>query len=339
MDEILSLTSRCGMTIICSSVGAGLVDIQVPDRKGRIESVLVRPQKYSQYYRASGSFGKPCGRTAGRISPKTFTLEGKSYTIETGNDKTFALHGGVEGISSKAFTVHKEIHDGADGYSSLVFTYVSKDGEGGYPGNLTIKISYDLFDEGYRLRIRHEADTDQTTLCNLTCHAYFNLSGNDRRKVLDHTLMVAASKRGVVNENTVATELRDVEKIYDWRKAHKIGDFIEDPDIQWTTLGYDLPYVLDEVNPEKVQACLYDKESGRKLEVLTSYGSMVLYTCNHPSEYICQNGLEIGKYDGCCLEMQHFPNTVNSPFIKDKLDVLTPERHYDEFIEYRFSVE
>jgi aldose 1-epimerase len=335
MDEIVSMSNDLGMSVTCSSVGAGLVDIQVPDRNGKLESVLVRPVKYSQYYRASGHFGKPCGRTAGRISPKEFTLDGKKYVSETGNDKTYSLHGGKEGFSEKAFNFER-INNGKE--HSLVFTYLSPDGEGGYPGNLKIKITFTIYDGEFRLHIHHEAETDKKTLCNITNHAYFNMSGNAKRDVRCQELFINASKVGVVDENTVAQKIVAVDKAFDFLKPHQIGDFIELPEVQKITLGYDHPYMLNEINPNKAQASLYDEKSGRKLEIYTSYEAVVFYSSNHPAEYIIQNGKELSKYDGCCLEMQHFPNTVNSAFIKDKKDILDKGQKYDNFIEFRFSI-
>ncbi|MCI2068487.1 MAG: galactose mutarotase [Bacilli bacterium] len=335
MDEIVSITNNLGMSVTCSTVGAGLVDIKVPDKDGKIESVLVRPAKYSQYYHAKGSFGKPCGRTAGRISPKTFTIDGKSYTIETGNDKTFALHGGKEGYSDKTFDYKREV---ADDHYSLIFTYLSKDGEGGYPGNLKVTITYTIFNDQYRLLIHYGATTDKPTLCNITCHAYFNMSGEAKRNILNQVMFINASKVGEVNENTVAIKLNPVDKAFDFRKPHKIGDYIELPEVQKYTLGYDIPYALDKQGKDVLQASVWDEESGRLLEIYTSYDAVVCYSSNHPSEYIIQNGNELGKYDGICLEMQYFPNSINSPFIKEKKDILRPGKDYDNFIEYRFSI-
>lgn len=334
MDEIVTLTNKLGMSVVCSSVGAGLVDIVVPDKHGVFASVLVRPNKYSQYFRAGGHFGKPCGRTAGRISPNKFVLDGKEYTIAVEPGKTFALHGGLMGLSEKAFDYTRSEDKDT---KSLIFTYLSPDGEGGYPGNLKVTITFILFKNEYKLLIHHEAVTDKKTLCNLTNHAYFNLSGNAERNVLDQELFIAASEYGPVDENTVATSLVPVTKLYDFTKPHKIGDFIEDPIVQKTTLGYDNGFMLDKVDPKKVQASLYDPISGRKLEIRTSYEACVCYSCNHASEFIVQNGKELAKYDACCLEMQHFPNTVNSAFIKKKTDILEPGKKYDNFIEFDFS--
>jgi aldose 1-epimerase len=334
MDEIVTLSNKQGMSVVCSSVGAGLVDICVPDRNGTIQSVLVRPNKYSQYFRAGGHFGKPCGRTAGRISPNVFELDGKKFAIDTGNNKTFALHGGREGFSEKAFDYEKKYDKES---SSIVFSYFSKDGEGGYPGNLHVKITFVLMNDENRLIIKHEASTDKPTLCNLTCHAYFNLSGNAKENILNQILYLNSSKVGAVDCNTVAQSIVDVDKNFDFRTPHKIGDFIEEPEVQKTTLGYDHPFLLDETNEKKVQASLFDPLTGRFLEIRTSYDACVVYSSNHPSEFIIQNGEELSKYDAICLEMQHFPNSVNSNFIKDKKDILKPEQNYSNFIEYSFS--
>lgn len=335
MDEILTMKNETGMSVICSSVGGGLVDIEVPDKNGNIAPVLIRPAKFDQYFRNDAQFGKPAGRTAGRISPKIFTIEGETYEIDKGVDEPFALHGGKECISMKTFSYEKK-HDRNS--QSIAFSYLSKDGEGGFPGNLHITITFTLFNKENRLLIHHEAKTDKPTLCNLTCHAYFNLSGDCARNILDEDLYIAASRVGKVNENTVATELVKADDNFSFITPHEIGDHIEEMEVQTNTHGYDHPYMFDEVKPDKVQASLYDKVSGRLLEIKTSYEACVLYTCNWPGTFPIQNHNYLEKYDGVCLEMQHFPNTINSDFIKEKTDVLSVKKKYDNFIEYKFSI-
>lgn len=333
MSKLIKITNKRGMSVICSTMGGGIYDIMVPDKDGNIESVLVRPNSTDDYDYADGHYGKPAGRTAGRIRPKTVTLDENTFTIKTVNPKAdFALHGGLEGFSEKEFEVsEKTVFDD----QSLVFTYLSKDGESGYPGNLKVTIRYILRGNENRLLIEHEATTDKKTLCNLTCHAYFNLSGNNKRNILNQELYLNSSRYGVVDKETVATCISKVDENFDFRNPHKIGDFIEQKEVQKFTYGYDHPFLLDGNMPA---AILCDKESGRELTIDTNYESCVMYSCNWPDHFINENGKYIQKYDGICLEMQHFPNTVHSSFIHDKKDVLAAGQKYDQFIEYTFSI-
>lgn len=337
MDEIFTMKNDLGMEIICSSVGAGLVDIRVPDRDGKIESVLVRPKKFYQYYRSSKMFGKPCGRTAGRLSPVHVVLPGGTeFTAEENvPGSNVALHGGKKGISDQPFNCERK-EDKDSRY--FVFTYLSEDGESGYPGNLKIRITFELKKNENRLIIHHEAISDKDTLCNLTCHAYFNLSGNAQRKVLDETLYLNADKVAVLNSSMIPVRLMKVNDNFSFLTPHKIGDHIEEKEVQHQTGGYDHPYLLQEQNPDIVQARLYDEKSGRQLEIKTSYEACVLYSSNSPSGLFIQNDQELGKYDAICMEMSHFPNSINSSFISNKQDFLKADDKYDNFIEYSFSV-
>lgn len=179
MEEIITLKNKLGMVVTCYTMGAGLVNIEVPDRNGAFKKILICPTPDSEYIRLPGQYGKPAGRTAGRIAPKIFSLDGKEYEIDKGIEGPFALHGGKECLSMKHFDFKKTIDKKT---SSVLFTHLSPDGEGGFPGNLQIKITFTLMNDENRLVIHHEATTDKKTLCNLTNHAYFNLSGGAERK-------------------------------------------------------------------------------------------------------------------------------------------------------------
>lgn len=334
MDEIFSMRNDLGMEVICSSVGAGLADVSVPDRDGKIESVLVRPEHFYQYFRAGEMFGKPCGRTAGRISPIRVKAGKESFTIVS-DDPNVALHGGKDGISFQTFSCAKK-EDETSKY--LVFKYVSPDGESGYPGTMEFVITYELCKKENVLRIHHEAVSDKDTLCNLTCHAYFNLSGNAARKITDEELYLNADRVGVLSDDMIARKIMKVDEAFSFLKPHRIGDHIEDPEVQRVAHGYDHPYLLTKADPSAVQARLYDEKSGRELEIRTSYEACVVYSANWPAGFLIQNHLELGKYDAICLEMQHYPNSVHSDYIADKKDVLKAGQKYDEFIEYTFKV-
>lgn len=335
MQQIHTISNNKGMSISCSEIGAGLIDIRVPDKNGQIESVLVHPENIDEYVFAEEYFGKSCGRTAGRISDASFELDGNKYKIQVPNNSEHALHGGMDGISFKHFSCTKA--EDAES-KTLIFNYLSKDGESGYPGNLNVTISFRLMEKENRLIVRHEATTDKKTLCNLTCHVYLNLAGNVKKSGKEQTLYLNASKVGKVDKDTIARELTDVDQAFDFSVPHQIKDFLEEEEVQRYTHGYDHPYLLNKHSRKDVVASLSEKESGRLLEIKSSYESAVIFTANYDLNHIVQNSKKFKKYDACCIELQHFPNAVNSPFITDKKDILSAGNRYDEYIEFNFSI-
>jgi len=336
MEKTYSIKNNKGMTVVYSPIGAGLVDIIVPDKFGKQESVLVHPLDIDDYNYSYCYFGKPTGRTAGRIENGEFNLNGKRYSIEKRKTNKHALHGGVEGFAFKVFSVEfKE----DDMFNSLIFKYLSPDGEGGYPGELKATITYKQYKNENKLLIIHEAISDKDTLCNFTTHAYFNLAGNCKRDILDEMLYINASKYGKVDKNVLATGIFDVDENYDFMTPHSIGKYIEAKECQEYARGYDNPFVLNDTGRGSLSTFLLDKMSGRCLKIVSSYECMVLYTTCYPDEVVVNTGKPLSRYLGCCLEMQHFPNACNSNFIKDKKDILKKGEKYSEFVEYDFTIE
>lgn len=333
--EFLTIKNELGMKVTVCDVGAGLYDIVVPDRNGNLESVLVKPYNKKQYCYATSYFGKPCGRTAGRISGGVFQLDGKEYQIKKDESEENALHGGIDGISYKTFNY--EMRNTPEAIE-VIYSYLSKDMESGYPGNLNIIITYSLAKKENQLAITFNCETDKTTLCNLTNHAYFNLSGNVRRNILNHELFINSSNYGYINSHSIPEKIIPVTKEFDFQKPHPIGDFILEKSVVENTNGYDHPFILNEENPEIVQVSLYDPESGRKLEISSTYEAVVAYSCNYPEKVILSNGNQLKKNDAICLELQHFPNTINSYFLKNKKDILSPNKQYLQRILFNFKI-
>lgn len=335
MNHTYKLFNEAGVEITLSSIGAGIVDIIVPDKSGSKESILVHPLNIKDYETSKCYFGKPTGRTAGRIENGIFNLEGKTYKIKKAKGNKHALHGGVEGFAFKEFKAEEEENEDS---KSVTFRYFSKDGEGGYPGNLNVEITYTLSKYKSKLRVEHRGLSDQTTLLNLTNHAYFNLSGNCKRNILDQVLYINSEKVGEVNKDVISTGIKETGEVYDFRTPHKIGDYIEDDECQRNSRGYDNPYIISEPGENSLSAFLLDNKSGRYLKIKSSYDCLVFYSTNFPDEVVVNTGSPLKKYDGCCLEFQHFPNGVNSDFIFEKKDILTKGEKYNEFIEYEFCL-
>ena len=336
METLFKIQNNKGLEITFSAIGAGIVDIIMPDKNGVKESILVTPLNADDYFSSKCYFGKPTGRTAGRIENGEFEIDGHHYKIEKPEGNKHALHGGVEGFAFKKFDVEEKQDEN---YKYLIFKYLSKDGDGGYPGNLNVSISYRLSKDENKLRIDHFGKSDKTTLLNLTNHSYFNLSGNCKRNILNQILYINSSRYGEVDKDVISTRINNVDEVYDFKTAHAIGKFIEAEECQRNSRGYDNPFLIDQPGEHNISAFLLDEISGRYVKIKSSYECVVFYSTNYPDSVVVNCGRSLEKYDGCCLEFQHFPNGVNSKFIYDKKDILKMEKEYKEFIEYDFCLE
>ncbi len=331
MRDLITIENKKGMEVILSPFGASIFDIKLPV-KGSLkkESVIVHSYDYENHLYNSAYFGKTCGRTAGRIKDGKFIIDGKEYTIQS--DLKDGLHGGNESLAFKKFMCEE---NKGDSYCDVVFSYTSEDGEGGYPGQLKLKITYRIFSNENKIRIIHTYQCSKKSIVCLNNHAYFNLSGDIKRNVLDEKLYLNSSLYGEVDDRTLSIKLNS-SKEYDFKTLRRIGDYISSSKVLLFANGYDNPFLLDEVNNDIVQAKLVDEESNRSLEVRTSYNSCVVYTANYPVDFPINNKKIMNKHDGICLEMQFYPNGINLPFIKEKREIVLPQKEYMNFIEYKF---
>lgn len=251
-------------------------------------------------------FGCVVGRFANRIAGGEFTIDGKTYNLPINNGPN-TLHGGLQGLSKRLWTA--ESNDTSGG-SSVTLKYVSKDGEEGFPGNLTTKVTYSLTDDN-ALKIEYVAVTDKATVINLTNHSYFNLAGAGSGDVLGHELMIAADRFTPVDETLIPTgELASVhDTALDFTKPSLIGTRIAE-----IKGGYDHNFVLSEKpRPLALAARTRDPKSGRTMEVWTTEPGIQLYTSNHMDGSIKGNGGTYGPHAAVCLETQHFPDSVHQP--------------------------
>jgi aldose 1-epimerase len=282
--------------------GASLIEMSVPDREGKFADVTLGFDEPGRYLQPHPFFGCVAGRYANRIALGKFTLDGKTHQLATNNGRNH-LHGGPGGFDKRNW---KGEVLGANG---VRFTYVSADGEEGYPGKLTATVTYTLTDRD-ELRIDYSATTDAPTVVNLTNHAYWNLSGEP--DVLGHELQLNADKYTVVDEESIPTgELRDVAgTAFDFTKSKPIGR-----DIEQLKGGYDHNWVI---NPGKkgelvLAAVVYDAKSGRTMRVLTDQPGVQFYTGNYLNNVKGHGGKVYGKRAGFCLETQHYPDSPNRP--------------------------
>ncbi|MGD0651178.1 MAG: aldose epimerase family protein [Verrucomicrobiia bacterium] len=312
--------------------GATLVSLEAPDRKGRPADIVLGFDTLEDYVTRNGPyFGCIVGRYANRIAKGRFTMDGVSYKLATNNGPNH-LHGGLKGFDKVYWQA--EASEGRE--PSVKFTYLSRDGEEGYPGNLLVTVVYTLTDQN-ELRIKYTAKTDKATPVNLTNHAYFNLAGTG--DVLAHELTITGDRYLPVDDTLIPTgEIRPVKGTpMDFTRPMGIGSrFAElggDPG------GYDHCYVLqNDGRKPALAAHIHDPESGRILEVHTTEPGMQLYTGNFLDDSIKgKGGHAYPRHAGFCLETQHFPDSVNQP--KFPSVILRPGQGYSQKTSFRFGVE
>jgi len=317
-----------------ATYGGVVVSLKTPDRKGNSADVVLGFDDVNGYvtnFNGAGDayFGAIIGRYANRIAHGTFVMDGQRYSLPKNNgDNT--LHGGPHGFNNVVWKA-KEVSNGVE------LTYLSKDGEEGFPGNLTATVRYTLVNGD--LRIEYWATTDMPTVVNLTNHSYFNLAGQGT--ILDHQLTLHASRFTPVDAGLIPTgELKPVESTpFDFRKATPIGARINGDDVQLHVgRGYDHNWVLDNVSGKlSVAAELYEPTSGRFMQVLTDQPGIQFYSGNFLDGSIKgKGGATYNLHDGLCLETQHFPDSPNHPGFPSV--ELKPGQHYHTVTIYKFSV-
>jgi len=287
--------------------GGIVVSLRTPDRNGKLDDIVLGVDSVQKYEAQTAHFGGIVGRYANRIAHGTFQLDGKTYSIPK-NDGDNALHGGTRGFD-KVVWEGKQITDGVE------LTYVSKDGDQGFPGTLTTTVRYTL--SGSALHIEYSATTDKDTVLNLTNHSYFNLAGQGKGDILGHVLEIDASRMTPVDATLIPTgELKSVEGTpFDFRKPHAIGERIDADDPQLKLgRGYDHNFVLDHPGKLAEAAEVYEPTTGRTLKVLTTEPGLQLYTGNFLDGSITgKEGRVYNRRFALCLETQHFPDSPNHP--------------------------
>jgi aldose 1-epimerase len=331
---LFTLTNRNHIQAWVTNYGGRIVSLSVPDRNGKFADVVLGFDSLAEYLSNGGTyFGALIGRYANRIGGARFTLDGVEYKLEK-NDGENTLHGGSQGFDKKLWTP-RLLPDGG-----LELTYRSKDGEEGYPGNLTATVVYRLTDAN-EIRIDYRAVTDKDTVVNLTNHSYFNLKGAGSGDILGHVLTLHAGRFTPVDSGLIPTgELRSVAGTpFDFRTPVAIGARIGQNDEQLKRgRGYDHNFVLDKQGSgPQLAARVEEPESGRVLEVFTTEPGIQFYTGNFLDGTVRGKGGKVYPQRGAlCLETQHFPDSPNKPAFPSV--VLHPGRQFAETTVFRFSV-
>jgi aldose 1-epimerase len=331
--EIFTLRQPGGIEARICNYGGILVSLQAPDRDGRLDDVVLGYDHLDGYLALSPYFGAVVGRCANRIARGTFTLEGATYALAANNGPN-SLHGGLKGFDKMVWQATKT---GTASAPALTLNYLSKDGEEGYPGNLSVQAVYALTGD-HGLRIDLTAATDKTTVVNLSQHTYFNLAG--KGDILGHQAHIDADRFTPVDSALIPTgELQPVEGTpFDFRQPAAIGARIEQDDEQLKRgHGYDHNFVLNHpAGRLDVIARVSEPVSGRVLEVLTTEPGVQFYTGNFLDGAIKgKGGQTYYKRSGFCLEAQHFPDSPNHPAFPSI--TLKPGQLYRNTIIFRFS--
>lgn len=322
------------MAVKITNYGGIIAAIYVPDRDGKLDDVVLGHETLEGYLNHSRYFGALIGRYANRIAHGRFCLRGAEYTLAKNNGENH-LHGGLKGFDKVVWSA-PEIP--ASEIAGLELTYLSKDGEEGYPGNLEARVTY-LLTNGNELRIEYFATTDRDTIINLTNHSYFNLACGGT--VLDHQLAINADNFTPVNKGLIPSgEIRSVKDTpLDFTCRTAIGARINNHDEQLCFAGgYDHNFVLRaEGETFRKAATVYEPVTGRVMEVSTTQPGMQFYSGNFlDGSIVGKSGRAYKKHSGCCFEPQHFPDSPNQPSFPST--TLKPGEEYRHTTVFKFSV-
>lgn len=320
---------RGDFSVKITNYGATILSVVVPDRNGILDDIVLGFDSVDGYKNDSTYFGALVGRVANRIGGAQFTLNGKLYQLPA-NDHGNTLHGGTRGFSDVVWTVTKHVK-----HSHLTLTYVSHDGEQGFPGDLSVMVTY-MFIGTNKLGIKMQAKPlNKATPINLASHTYWNLAGHDSGDILLHTIKLYASSITPVDDKLIPTgEISPVKGTpYDFLEPRTIGSkFSELSD------GYDINYALDMTGGGKhftKAAMVYDEKSGRKMELWTDKPGVQFYTSNMLPDTVGKNGAVYKKYAAFCLETQGFPDSVNHQNFPSQ--IVNPGEKYRHVMVYRFT--
>lgn len=322
-----NLVNAKGNSISIINYGATIISWEVKDKKNLIRNIVAGFDNLDDYIKNDVYMGCIAGRYANRIANGTFSINGHTYSLARNNDINH-LHGGNKGLD-------KVVWDAQTGDNKLSMSYLSMDGEEGYPGNLNIKVGYTYTDED-ELEIEYFAETDKATPVNITSHSYFNLTGDVSKNILDHFLKINADQYTPVDMNQIPTgELETVDNtVFDFSTLKKISE-----NLNRTDKGFDHNYVLKTEAGELTEAAiLCDPENELSLSVFTTEPGLQFYSGNLlDGSIVNRDSIPVKKHAALCLEAQHFPDSPNHPAFPSTI-LLPGEKYYSKTV-YQVAVE
>lgn len=330
----VTLENENGMSVSFLNYGGIITRISVPDRRGNFSNVVLSYRDPEDYLDNPGYFGAIIGRTAGRIKGAFFDLEGIRYFLAKNYGENSG-HGGTRGFDKKIFRLEPNI---GNTWVKLHLTCKADDMEEGYPGELTVHVTYTLTEDN-TFRIDYQAESDETTLVNMTNHSYFNLSGDFAERIEMHKLQIAAKRYAELDETSAPTgRLLDVKgSPFDFGTLKSIGTDIGANDPQLAIgKGYDHPFLLDNGQDDDIKIRLVHEGSGRVLDILTDNEAVVFYSQNYTQGQSIQNGEILPERRSVALELQRLPIGKDGAFLDHSL--LRGGETYHTFTEFRFGV-
>ena len=332
--HLYTLANANGMQVGITNYGGRIVSILAPDQHGNMADVVLGFDNLQGYLDTHTYFGALVGRYANRIGGGKFKLDGRVYHLPINNGPN-SLHGGIKGFDQKVWTAREIPGDEPE----LELTYLSKDGEEGYPGNLQAKVVYALTKDN-AVKIDYSATTDKDTIINLTNHSYFNLAGQGNGDILKQVLMINSSEITPVDSTQIPTGkiINVAGTPFDFRKPTPIGARINDDNQQLKFgKGYDINYILNRKGPGlELAARAWDPASGRELEVYTTEPGVQLYTGNFLDGTIHGKGRKVyGFRTAFCLETQHYPDSPNHPHFPTT--ELKPGQTFHQITVFKFT--
>lgn len=332
---LYTLSNSRGAEARIMNYGGIVQSLRVPDRHGNFDDVVLGYDDLAGYVANNPYFGCLVGRYGNRIGGAKFTLDGRTYTLAANNGSN-SLHGGLKGFDKVVWSARTLV---AKAGPALELTYVSKDGEEGFPGNLKVTAVYSLTEDN-ALRLDFTATTDKPTVCNLTHHSYFNLRGQGKGDVLGHEVYINSDKTTPVDKELITTgEYASVAGTpFDFRKPTAIGARIDDPDTQLQYgPGYDHNWVINKpLGKLGLQARVYEPTTGRVMEVWSDEPGLQFYAGNFLDGTITgKGGAVYQRRNAFCMEPQHYPDSPNKPNFPSV--VLRPGETFKNTIIYKFS--
>lgn len=333
--EAVTLSNGAGMSAKIMTLGATLQSLIVPDKAGHKDDVVLGYDTAQEYLSRPNYFGASIGRYANRIAKGKFSIDGKAYTLET-NDGPNSLHGGAKGFDKRMWKI-ESVSNGPD--AKVVLSYVSADGEAGFPGELKVTATYSL-NEQNELKLEYRATTSKPTVLNLTNHSYFNLSGNDARDVMGNLVTLHAERMTPVDATLIPTGERKAvaNTPFDFRTAHVVGTRIRDARDQQIRYGrgYDHNFIVDgAAGTLRPAAVVEEPVSGRVMEQSVTAPGVQFYTGNFMDGTFFGKGQRAYRQgDAICLEPGVFPDSPNHPDFPTSR--LNPGQTYVNTIVYKF---
>jgi aldose 1-epimerase len=330
--DLYELTNSHGMTVKIMTRGATITEIKTPDKAGKLSNVTLGFDTFKDYLNPQNPyFGAIVGRVGNRIAKGKFTVNGNTYSLATNNGLNH-LHGGIKGFDKVIWNA--DVIPSSEG-ASVKFSYLSKDGEEGYPGNCNVTVTYTLTTTN-SLVISYDVNVDKDCPVNVTNHTYFNLSGAEHGSILNHAIQINADNFTPVDDTLIPTgEIKSVKSTpMDFTSSHNIGDNLKA--VGGNPVGYDHNYVLNKQTSFSLAATVHDPVSGRTMEVYTTEPGVQFYTGNFLDGTLTgKNGVVYKQYAAFCLETQHFPDTVNQPNFPT--NVLKAGQNYHSKTVFKFS--